>query len=380
MSDFLGHLVARTLFSSETEALAGTVQPRLRARFEPQERMATFPLPPPGDDTAEGGEAATVTSLTPPAAIPFPQPAQRPPALVTSHTSAAPSPPTTTPERALRPSIKQRETRQAQNSDQPAATAAAAPTSLLSTPTTPQPRPRTTGQVAARSALQTAAGTRPPVVALPEQQQRGQRQDASPQSRPFAAGQSDTRPAPSDRLLLTTIPYAGEQMIARLRMEIQRLQPLSPPMEDGRVRAALETTQTTQAPSPYPGVTALMKEDNSNLEATRPKGTRLPGQPATHPLQFSAEQRGYLLQTGDIYPQILSRLRVALRQDNPPAGRASEVREVPPPPAIVVHIGRIEVRAAPPVPAPRRAQSQGRPAVQSLDDYLRRRNGQGGAG
>lgn len=55
----------------------------------------------------------------------------------------------------------------------------------------------------------------------------------------------------------------------------------------------------------------------------------------------------------------------------PPAAQAEPVAGAPV--TVEVHIGRIEVRAAPP-PAPRRAVTA-RPAI-SLDDYLRRRAGE----
>jgi hypothetical protein len=46
------------------------------------------------------------------------------------------------------------------------------------------------------------------------------------------------------------------------------------------------------------------------------------------------------------------------------------------PPTIRVHIGRIEIRSAPPAPAPRPTPPRRRPAM-SLDQYLQRRNGGG---
>lgn len=72
---------------------------------------------------------------------------------------------------------------------------------------------------------------------------------------------------------------------------------------------------------------------------------------------------------------VLAQLRAVLRPGpDEPSTRVLWDEAAPPAPVIHVHIGRVEVRAAPPPPRPVR-QSRPAPALQTIDDYLRRRNG-----
>ena len=375
MSDFLGRLVARTLIPAGTDAPPGTVQPRLRTRFEPPEGTAA--LLPLGNDAVGDGEATApvAPTLVGPATIPLPQPAPRPSPVVAPNAAALPFPPTVAPGRPARLPMEQREAKPAATTDQPLAPpsrTAADPIPLPSEQAPQQPRTRTTGEVVARSALLAAADMRLPVASTPEQQRSKRVQDAplQPLPRPpVAERQSHSQLAQPGLLPATTYPYAGEQMLVHLRTEIQRLRLISPRMEDGRVLSSPER------PSPHPdgGITPI-KENKGDLEAPWPKIASSSEQPTGRTPQPLTPQMGH------VNPQTMARLRVELRQASPPARQANEVREAPPPPVVVVHIGRIEVRAAPPTPAPHQPQPRPRPAVQSLDDYLRRRNGQGGTG
>ncbi|MDV7390896.1 hypothetical protein RZS08_06075 [Arthrospira platensis SPKY1] len=74
-------------------------------------------------------------------------------------------------------------------------------------------------------------------------------------------------------------------------------------------------------------------------------------------------------------PTIRERILPPTAATSPERERATNGRYAsePPPPTIQVHIGRIEVRATPP-PQPV-AKSRPTPALTSLDDYLRQRNG-----
>ena len=71
---------------------------------------------------------------------------------------------------------------------------------------------------------------------------------------------------------------------------------------------------------------------------------------------------------------LLAQLRAALRPG--PDERPLPTAQPPaPPPVVHIHIGRVEVRAAPP-PARPAALARPAPPLQTLDDYLRRRNGE----
>jgi hypothetical protein len=72
-------------------------------------------------------------------------------------------------------------------------------------------------------------------------------------------------------------------------------------------------------------------------------------------------------------PGVIAQPRVRRVADVPVPGQAPPGAMPAPAPTVQVTIGRIEVRAAPPAPAP--AQRATRPAPMTLDEYLRQRKG-----
>jgi hypothetical protein len=389
MSDFLERLVARTLVHTGIEAPVGTIQPRLYARFEPLAGMST--LPPFGNDL--GGEEDTVppsapplpiSRLSQPATVPSPLPSPTP-SLLVAHPAApqppapagstTPSPPTAAPPRPSRQRVVQRKESLAAAAIQPVKApitppvippatlpvarplpSASGPPSSLPEHTHEQLQTRPAGEVVARTApAQPAAemGLRPAAVPL------------------------DPPPA------LTTQPYTAEQALAHLRAEIQRLRPSARVVEDSRIPSPPERMppRLTSVAPPGKGDNGRPRVSLLSLPFERLPTKQLPTEPLPSgwsPPEGSPPDRwnGRALSLDE---QTMARLRVAMHRDSSPPRQPKAAHETPPRPVISVHIGRIELRAIPPAP-PAPGRSRPRPAVQSLDDYLRRRNGQGGQG
>lgn len=150
-------------------------------------------------------------------------------------------------------------------------------------------------------------------------------------------------------------------------------------------------TSAPVRPSSGPPIRSVRAALNLPASALRGPASRLPLDAVRPEVRFpTLAERPILPEAAPALepsPVTVAQLRVQLRElqrelwrglrSESPSGREAVSPAAPSSTeqAIHVHIGRIEVRAAPAPVVPRKTPP---PATQSLDDYLRRRNGEGG--
>ena len=149
-------------------------------------------------------------------------------------------------------------------------------------------------------------------------------------------------------------------------------------MSDFLTRLALRATDTAAAvrprPAAIPGVPfvsprpAPVADDATVVAPPRPVG-QLPARPTAAPVFLAASPTV----APSLPPGLLAQLRAAVHPG--PDERPLPTAQPPAPaPVVHVHIGRVEVRAAPP-PRPS-APARSAPPLPTVDDYLRRRHGE----
>ncbi len=318
MSDFLARLALR---ATDTTA---AIRPRPLGRFEP----AADPRAATGFDAADLHVPDNQTAISaPPPSLPVDAP---PPLATRRHAPSVPRPASDAAdsaigERATTPSPSRRglgrgaATRLAPLAAHPATEAA---NSVTAQATTPSPSGRGLGRGAA-----TRPACEPTDSATKAQGRRGAREQGR-------------NPLPSGKELVNRYaPRTASELVTR--------------------RSSLVTAEPATRHSPP--ATPSASEAADSAARPLPSATRHSSLVTRHsPLDLPAH--------------LLAHLRAALHPG--PDERPLPTAQPPAPaPVVHVHIGRVELRAAPPPPRPS-APARPAPALATVDDYLRRRNGE----
>ena len=325
MSDFFSHLLQRHLGESPR------IEPRRRARFEPEPLAAVAPpMPTPPDDSP--GEDASWTGP----AMDAPQPVAPAPRRFAPSIAAPAFQPLPQERRAapgtVAPAKEAFDSRPLREQGRPRG------------PAQPPSQPKLLNEVIAESLLEptgTASSTTL-LIARPVPRQ----------APPLAA-------APSQ--------VSSTAMPAEIRREDEG-QPRGIPHqeEDNRIRRLAEaSTPLTQTDQSLGAPTVLLPKVDPSLfiASKRPDATEAPAAPAAEQLR----REGLL-----VPPAWLAQLQAQIQRQC-----ALQQAQEQPEPVINVTIGRVEVRAqtSPALPQPKSKVK--RPTVMSLDDYLSQRKGRG---
>jgi hypothetical protein len=344
MSDYLSSLAARTLRREP----AG--EPRRAQMFEPRRETPDSPFIEevreglPGAETFEGGAAETPTPPAPhtptaPAVYELGEGKGNEPRAQSPHHPAPAKPPHVEgdkPEPAFHEPPRHAE------APRPPASA-----QLLNTP---------------HGALESEAAGRPP--APPEVKGLPQAQLAAPSSPVgvFAEDVADTsRPLAPSAQSATQVPPAtdpGEASARTLRADVFD--------EGGREQAPAVVLRPPVEPD------AARPESKGS---TTVAGMEVVAQPSSRPPEAvaPAEVRPVLARPST--PTARATTLPAQAGQAAPPSREADAQAPPQPPTIEVTIGRIEVRAVTPPPAPAPPPQRQAPPKMSLDDYLRAQSG-----
>ncbi|MFO7539813.1 MAG: hypothetical protein R6X32_17380 [Chloroflexota bacterium] len=334
MSDYLSNLVARTLES------APVLQPRQPSLFEPVGGGWGMVHRDWGMEIA-GETAVSPPNLPQPTMPPQPQPIVAnpgPPVQPASPAAKAAAPPTAVwHHQPIAPLVRQEPPAR---SHQPAEK----PETIRHT--------TVNEKMLVQQRIEPKVTVRPAAASdKPAQPARRSRSEAAV-SDPAAAVKPVTAPPPVPQ---PTRPVAPAAIPATTTPPIRTM----PVVVEKRPLTRSAAKTTGQEPTPPAAIPA-------------PKATRANKQSAA-PAQTALQQITPAVALNDLRPSVSPPRPIRPRGQEQRATSREETAV--PAPTIQVHIGRIEVRATPPPPSPKKSRPQ--PSLTSLDDYLRQRNGGG---
>lgn len=207
----------------------------------------------------------------------------------------------------------------------------------------------------------------------------------SPRTLPIAAAVAPSHRAPSTATPSDTAapsPVAGPRPAAispppaaahYLRDLLPRAARVAPPGErPPAADAAAGQPWPRPAADPVAPFTALRPTRDAGDAAVAPPRP-LPGHVVARPPATPGQLAAPPAVAPGLSPALLAQLRAALHP-GPDERPLPSAQPPPPAPVVHVHIGRVELRAAPP-PRPSAPARPG-PTLPTVDDYLRRRNGE----